>query len=476
MSAPAGSKAVLQCQSQRMVWTQDGLSDRQRVVHWDLYPPGRDYKVERVCDMFSAGSTEDMSLPPLRDSKTRVRGPDSVWPEPCCDSWRPVDDCPETVVHTEPSLSLFPDVGPGDKGIYSCNLHHHYCHLYESTKIQLNLTKSALTLGIVDMGVLCPTGGFLTPEIGTGGSSDGSADGTPGVRTHLPRSVATPVVHHVTLDHRADRLVDLYASGERRGYGPLFIRQKMNISELAFSRGDFSLSISDLQPPDQGLYSCHLHHHYCGLHERRLFHLSVTPPWTCRRGGGRGEWMRGGERERERRTMVEPPRVINVILPEHRAHFLQQLGYILATLLLLALVATAIVLLTRQHRKRGLEYNMHKSEKRQVCSNDFVMDATELKAYNNEEIRLGKRQTPVQNQCRTSAEPVNPSATPVQNQCRTSESQCNPSAEPSYKKNNILKERAELSNLPPPKVIDLDKVDEISDCPRETEGLFWRFS
>ncbi|XP_010626184.1 matrix remodeling-associated protein 8 [Fukomys damarensis] len=31
-----GSQAVLRCQSPRMVWTQDRLHDRQRVVHWDL--------------------------------------------------------------------------------------------------------------------------------------------------------------------------------------------------------------------------------------------------------------------------------------------------------------------------------------------------------------------------------------------------------------------------------------------------------
>lgn len=46
---------------------------------------------------------------------------------------------------------------------------------------------------------------------------------------------------------RADRLVDLYASGEQRSYGPLFLQRKMNISNQAFAEGDFSLSISDLQ-------------------------------------------------------------------------------------------------------------------------------------------------------------------------------------------------------------------------------------
>ena len=75
---------------------------------------------------------------------------------------------------------------------------------------------------------------------------------------------------------RADRLVDLYASGERRDYGPLF-GHKMSVAEDAFTLGDFSLSISNLKPVDRGLYSCHLHHHYCGLHERRIFRLTVGP-------------------------------------------------------------------------------------------------------------------------------------------------------------------------------------------------------
>lgn len=53
----------------------------------------------------------------------------------------------------------------------------------------------------------------------------------------------SPGVYH----DRADRLVDLYASGEQRSYGPLFLQRKMNISNQAFAEGDFSLSISDLQ-------------------------------------------------------------------------------------------------------------------------------------------------------------------------------------------------------------------------------------
>lgn len=36
------------------------------------------------------------------------------------------------------------------------------------------------------------------------------------------------------------------------------------------------------QPVDQGVYSCHLHHHYCGLHERREFQVTVQPPTESR--------------------------------------------------------------------------------------------------------------------------------------------------------------------------------------------------
>lgn len=77
---------------------------------------------------------------------------------------------------------------------------------------------------------------------------------------------------------RADRLLDLYASGERRAYGPDFLRDRVAVEGDAFARGDFSLRIAPLEPADEGTYSCHLHHHYCGLHERRVFHLEVTEP------------------------------------------------------------------------------------------------------------------------------------------------------------------------------------------------------
>lgn len=49
---------------------------------------------------------------------------------------------------------------------------------------------------------------------------------------------------------RADRLVDLYSSGEQRNYGSQFLQRKMNISSRAFTDGDFSLTVSDLQVRD----------------------------------------------------------------------------------------------------------------------------------------------------------------------------------------------------------------------------------
>lgn len=77
---------------------------------------------------------------------------------------------------------------------------------------------------------------------------------------------------------RADRLLDLYASGERRAYGPPSLHERVAVADDAFARGDFSLRIDPLEPADEGTYSCHLHHHYCGLHERRIFHLRVSEP------------------------------------------------------------------------------------------------------------------------------------------------------------------------------------------------------
>lgn len=49
----------------------------------------------------------------------------------------------------------------------------------------------------------------------------------------------------------------------------------------------------------------------------------------------------------------ESPRVVTVILPEHRGYFVQHLGYFLTTFLLLAFVVVAVIVLTRRRRKRG---------------------------------------------------------------------------------------------------------------------------
>lgn len=51
---------------------------------------------------------------------------------------------------------------------------------------------------------------------------------------------------------------------------------------------------------------------------------------------------------------VESPRVVNVFLPEHRNYFVQHLGYFLATFVLLAVIAVAVILLTRRRKKRGI--------------------------------------------------------------------------------------------------------------------------
>lgn len=209
---------------------------------------------------------------------------------------------------------------------------------------------------------------------------------------------------------RADRLLDLYASGERRAYGPPFLRDRVAVGADAFARGDFSLRIGPLEPADEGTYSCHLHHHYCGLHERRVFHLRVTepleePPPRTSPGNGSGSghssapapgarvvqgewvpirrlpgprwwWWWGLVRPSSRRPGTWPARrgsltlpactpipadptlsrgrsVINVIVPEGRAQFFQQLGYVLATLLLFILLLITVVLATRQRRRGG---------------------------------------------------------------------------------------------------------------------------
>lgn len=191
-----------------------------------------------------------------------------------------------------------------DEGLYTCNLHHHYCHLYESLAIRLEVTddrECAVPAPRRPPVAPCRRPALtLLPPLGlaAGAHWDGAKEvlvaerGAPALLTCVNRAPvwtdrhveeAQQVVHWdrqppgVPHD-RADRLLDLYASGERRAYGPPFLRDRMAVGADAFARGDFSLRIDPLEPADEGTYSCHLHHHYCGLHERRIFHLRVTEP------------------------------------------------------------------------------------------------------------------------------------------------------------------------------------------------------
>lgn len=406
ISAPQGSQAILQCHSQRMVWTQDRLKDRQRVVHWDLLRSGPDHAMERVVDMFSAGDQRiynGYNIGRISMSKTAFK---------------------------DGNFSMvIKDVVMSDKGIYSCNLHHHYCHLYESIKIQLNVTKSARkerqfwdgqkAVYVVLVGTTVVLRCINRRPIWTEGNSQ--EDQQQVVHwDHQP-----PGVRH----DRADRLIDLYASGERRHYGPLFVQQKMNISATAFTQGDFSLIVSNIQLLDQGIYSCHLHHHYCGLHERRIFQLTVSPP-VPQEPTDEPQFL---PNEDPNTDLVEvPPHVINVILPEQRTHFLPQLGYILAFLLLLAFIMLAIVLLTRHRKKQGQDFDPRKVESPPLPTVTYVSHTSHVKK-----------------ECERSFPDMRPS-----NQEET---------KLDYK-NNLLKE-AEMSKICSPKAIDLD---------REMEKASWK--
>ncbi|NXM92446.1 MXRA8 protein, partial [Oenanthe oenanthe] len=326
ISAALGSQAVLPCQSHRMVWTQDRLKDRQRVVHWDLLSSHHgDSRMERLCDMYSAGEQRVYSS----YNRGRILMPQNAF--------------------ADGNFSLvIKGVAESDEGTYSCNLHHHYCHLYETVKIQLRVAKRGE-----------PGGEYWDGEKPVLVAAPGSTVSLPCVNrqhvwTERHSEEEQQVVHWdrqapgVPQD-RADRLVDLYASGERRSYGPQFVRQKMNVSRSAFALGDFSLRISQLDSADEGTYSCHLHHHYCGLHERRIYRLTVTEPRSdSRAGNGTGSLPPAADP-----NVVRGHNVINVIIPEGRLHFFQQLGYILATLLLFLILLIIVILVTRRRRQRG---------------------------------------------------------------------------------------------------------------------------
>ncbi|XP_069466214.1 matrix remodeling-associated protein 8 isoform X2 [Ambystoma mexicanum] len=387
ITASAGSQTLLQCQSYRMVWTQDSLKDRQRVVHWDLYSMGGAYKAERLVDMYSAG--EQRIYSPYNQERIFMS---------------------ETAFSDGNFSLILRDVALSDQGYYHCSLHHHYCHLYETVKVQLNVTKNERRAKIYWDGEKVVIVAFVGTTVAL------PCENRDHLWTERYREEDQQVVHWdrqppgVPHD-RADRLIDLYASGERRSYGPLFIRRRMDIRDSAFTEGDFSLTISELGHGDEGTYSCHLHHHYCGLHERRIFRLSVVEP----------------VKEKESLNKTDQPiapaidssvgrehKVINVIIPEHRIHFFQQLGYILATLLLFILLLTIVVLITRKRHRRGFDYNVKKADEREAHLNISAGEDAELTICKSDDIRLDY-------------------------------------------KNNILKEKADLDKVLPAKNIDLDK-------------------
>lgn len=411
ITLPAGSNAVLPCHNQRIVWRQDRLRDRQRVVHWDVYRSRPHEGVERVLDLFPGGSERIYN----NYNKGRVTiAPDAF-----------EDGNFSLIIH---------NVGVNDRGLYTCNLHHHYCNIHQALQLQLNVTKSAhkekrFWDGEKSVFVVLAGSTVVLPcmnrrALWTEGSQEDQQQVVhwdwqpPGVRPDA-----------------AERLVDLYASGEKRKYGPHFMQEKMNITADAFSRGDFSLSISDLQPSEKGLYVCHLHHHYCGLHERRIFRLIVGPPLQQPVPTSHNEILEEvpvNNEPTKRLTVVELPRDTQddrntnmvetarvFIVPEPRSHFLNQLGYVLAIFLLLTVIVTAVILLTRSRRKRELESDVRRSERGNRTS--IEMEPTGMKNCNQDDIR-------------------------------------------DYK-NNIMKEQAEMSYASSSRVIDLN---------REMEKMSWK--
>ncbi|XP_017290112.1 matrix remodeling-associated protein 8 [Kryptolebias marmoratus] len=377
VSALAGSKVVLQCVSGRMVWTRDRVRDRQRVVHWDMYRDYPDYAMERVVDMFSAG---DQRLYSAHNLNRVGLNPTSF---------------------KDGNFSLvIKDVTMKDRGLYSCNLHHLYCHLYETVRVQLNVTKSrrkeqsfwdgqkAVFVVLLGKTVVLPCVNRRTVW------TDWSNEEEDQQVVHWDRQ--PPGIRH----DRADRLVDLYASGEQRSYGPLFLQRKMNISNQAFSEGDFSLTISDLQSTDQGMYSCHLHHHYCGLHERREFRLTVEPPPV--RSTEPSKVLPGKDKDT---TKAESPRVINVI-PDERNHFLLPLGYVLTSLLLLTFIILIIILVTR--RRRAKEFYPKASMRSNRSGNsleEYEIDVSEVNVCSRKERRFDYKNNLLKENTHVNAQP-----------------------------------------------------------------------
>ncbi|XP_072464596.1 matrix remodeling-associated protein 8 isoform X2 [Notamacropus eugenii] len=371
LNQPAGARALLRCQSPRMVWTQDRLHDRQRVVHWDL-SGGPGVPARRLLDMYSAG---EQRVYAARDRGRLLLAPTAFQ-----------DGNFSLIIHS---------VEEQDEGLYTCNLHHHYCHLYETLAILLQVTDDPLAAGAHWDGEK----EVLVVERGSPAMLTCVNRAQVWTERHLEEEQQVvhwdrqpPGVPH----DRADRLLDLYASGERRVFAPPFLHWRMEVSTDAFAQGDFSLSIDPLELADEGTYSCHLHHHYCGLHERRIFHLTVSEPSPQPRRPPLvpEETPSNRSSQSRNRSPADPPvvqghNVINVIIPESRAHFFQQLGYVLATPLLFILLLVTVVLATRHWRKqRGYAYDVKKSGGKDVNLKEFSVDSADLSQLRNEDIRL----------------------------------------------------------------------------------------
>lgn len=148
VSWAAGALAVLRCQSPRMVWTQDRLHDRQRVVHWDLSGRPGGGPTRRLVDMYSAGEQRVyeprdrgrllLPLSAFHDGNfsllirgkglgtaAGMRGPCGARAGCALHRW---------------AFCRVVAVEEADAGLYTCNLHHHYCHLYETLAVRLEVT------------------------------------------------------------------------------------------------------------------------------------------------------------------------------------------------------------------------------------------------------------------------------------------------------------------------------------------------
>lgn len=155
VTAPIGSRLKLRCQSKRLVAGRDRLGDQQRVVHWDLFRGGPDHpQVERILDMFPSGDRRlynELNKGRVNISKTAfVDGNFSLVIKG--EALPPADVLPSlggAEMWPHSCLCLCLGVSMNDRGIYTCHLHHHYCNLNETLKMQLNVTKSGECLSLI---------------------------------------------------------------------------------------------------------------------------------------------------------------------------------------------------------------------------------------------------------------------------------------------------------------------------------------